>query len=192
VFIPKPGKNSCSGPKDFRPISLTSFLLKAIERLVDIYLQDEVLVLSPTHPIQHAYQAGKSVEKALHLLIVWVEKALDQQEIALGVFLDIEGAFKNTYYDSMCEVLARHGVQHTIIQWIRSTLEGQRDIVTLGGLSRNVTTIKGCPQGGVLSLLLWCLVVDVLLTSFSEGGVYAQGHADDICILALRKFLNTM
>jgi hypothetical protein len=27
VFIPKPGSNSFSGPRDFRPISLTSFLI---------------------------------------------------------------------------------------------------------------------------------------------------------------------
>ena len=35
VFIPKPGRNSYSGPIDYRPISLTSFLLKTMERLVD-------------------------------------------------------------------------------------------------------------------------------------------------------------
>ena len=34
-FIPKPGKDSEGGPKDFRPISLTSFLLKTMERLID-------------------------------------------------------------------------------------------------------------------------------------------------------------
>jgi hypothetical protein len=52
----------------------------------------------PLHPNQHAYQAGKSVETALH-----------QQETALGVFLDIEGAFNNTSYDSICAALAKHG-----------------------------------------------------------------------------------
>jgi hypothetical protein len=35
VFIPKPGRNSYTGPRDFRPISLTSFLLKTMEWLVD-------------------------------------------------------------------------------------------------------------------------------------------------------------
>jgi len=35
VFIPKPGRNFYSGPRDYRPISLTLFLLKT-ERLVDI------------------------------------------------------------------------------------------------------------------------------------------------------------
>jgi hypothetical protein len=59
VFIRKCSRNSYSGPSDFRPISLISFLLKTMARLVDGYLQDEVLVLVTLHPDQHGYQAGK-------------------------------------------------------------------------------------------------------------------------------------
>jgi hypothetical protein len=180
VFIPKPGRNSYCGPKDFQPMSLTSFLLKTLERLVDRFLRDEILVSKPLHPNQHAYQAGKSVETALHQLVVWVEKALDQQEVALGVFLDIEGTFNNTSYDSMCAALARHGVDHTIVRWVKATLEGRQATVTLGSHSRSVAVSRGCPQGGVLSPLLWCLVVDELLARRSGGGVYAQGSADDM------------
>jgi hypothetical protein len=51
--------------------------------------------------------------------MVRVEKALDQQETALGVFLDIEVAFNNAFYDSMCVALDKHGVDYTIIWWSR-------------------------------------------------------------------------
>ena len=95
-----------------------------MERLVDRYLRDKALSIVPLHPNQHAYQAGKLVEPALHRLIVRVEKALDQQEIALGSFLDIEGAFNNTCYDTMCDALVRHGSEYTIVRWIKATLEG--------------------------------------------------------------------
>ena len=132
------------------------------------------------------------METAFHQLVVWVEKALDQQEVALGIFLDIEGAFNNTTYDSMCVALARHGVDCTIVRWVKATLEGQRATAMLGNLSRSVAVSRGCPQGGVLSPLLWCLVVDELLTRLSEGGVYAQGYADDICLLAVGKFPNAV
>ena len=81
---------------------------------MDRFVRDEILALQPLHPNQHAYQAGKSVETALHQLMVWLEKVLGQQEIALGVFLDIEGVFNNTSYDSMYAALARHAVDHTI------------------------------------------------------------------------------
>jgi hypothetical protein len=76
MFIPKPGRSSYCGPKDFRPISLTSFLLKTVERLVDRFLRDEILALKPLHPNQHACQTGKSVDTALHQFVVQVQKAL--------------------------------------------------------------------------------------------------------------------
>lgn len=40
---------------------------------------------------------------------------------------------------------------------------------------------KGCPQGGVLSPLLWCLVIDSLLEKLEElGYIKVQAFADDI------------
>jgi len=39
VFIPKHGRSSYTGPRDFRTISLTSLLLKTRERLVDRYFK---------------------------------------------------------------------------------------------------------------------------------------------------------
>jgi hypothetical protein len=163
-----------------------------MERLVDRYLRDETIAFKQLHPNQHAYQTGKSVDTALHQLVVRVEKALVQREIALGVFLDIEGAFNSTSYDSMCAALARHGVYHTIFRCIRSTLVGRQATAILGETSVSVAVSKGCPQGGVLSPLLWCLVVDKLLERVCGGGIYAQGCADDICLLAVGKFPNAV
>ena len=86
VFLPKPDMSSYCGHRDFRPISLTSFLLKTMERLVHRYLRDETLALLPLRRNQHEYQLENSVETALHQLVVRIEKAIDQQDIALGVF----------------------------------------------------------------------------------------------------------
>jgi hypothetical protein len=65
----------------------------------------------------------RSTETALHQLVVRVEKMLDLKETALGGFLYIEGAFINNSYYSISAALARHGVSHTIIRWVRATLD---------------------------------------------------------------------
>jgi hypothetical protein len=39
IFIPKPGRDPYEMAKSFRPISLTSFFLKTMERLVDSYIR---------------------------------------------------------------------------------------------------------------------------------------------------------
>jgi len=61
---------------------------------------------------------------------------------------------------------------------------------TLCRFSRNIGGSRGCPQGGVLSPLLWCLVVDELIARLNGGGVYTQGYVDDICLRVVRKFPN--
>ena len=91
----------------------------------------------------------------------------------------------------MCSTLTRHGVDQTIVRWIRATMEGRLSTAAFGGVSISVAVSRGCPQGG-LSPLLWCLVVNELLVRLNEGNVYAQGYADDICLLAVGKFPNTV
>jgi hypothetical protein len=167
-------------------------MLKTLERLVDRHISDGALVIKPLHPNQHAYQAGKSVETTLHQLIVRVEKVLDQRELALGVFLDTEGAYNYTSFDSICTALCGRGVDSTIVRWIRVTLEGRLAMAALNDVCVWVVVARGCLQGGVLSLLLWCLVVDDFIARLNMGGVYCQGYADDICLLAGGKFPYTV
>jgi len=43
--------------------------------------------------------------------------------------------------------------------------------------------LKGFPQGGVLSALMWILVADGLLELLKKTGHFLQGFADDFSIL---------
>ena len=110
--------------RDFRPVCLKMFFLKTVERLTDRRLRDGTLAIRPLHPNWHAYKAGKSVETALQQLVFQVDKALDQHQSALGVFLDTTGSFNFTSLDSIKTALVLCGVSSTIVQWIRASLEG--------------------------------------------------------------------
>jgi len=59
VFIPKAGKANHTTAKNFRPISLTSFLLKSFERMISLHIRATV---DPTQisEAQHAYTARLS------------------------------------------------------------------------------------------------------------------------------------
>jgi len=73
--IPKAGKiNHCS-PKDYRPISLSSFLVKTLERLLDLYLRTK-LTPQAFSGAQHAYVKGRSVETVLHEVVRTIEGSL--------------------------------------------------------------------------------------------------------------------
>jgi hypothetical protein len=89
TFIPKHGKSDYTEAKVYRPISLSSFLLKTMEKIVDRHIRDRALRSQPLHLNQYAYQTGKSTETALHNVVTRVESAIEHKDIALGAFLDI-------------------------------------------------------------------------------------------------------
>lgn len=61
-FIPKTVKENGTEPISFRPNSQTSFLLKAIEKVVPNYFTMEILEKVPLHLHQNAYRAGRSTD----------------------------------------------------------------------------------------------------------------------------------
>ncbi|CAK1595289.1 unnamed protein product [Parnassius mnemosyne] len=118
TFIPKPGKSDYTDPKSYRPISLTSFLLKTMERMCERELRGSALMNLPLHDKQYAYSLGKSTESALHQVTTKIEEAIQIKEICLGSFIDIEGAFDRTNFSSIKGALSRHKFEPALIDWI--------------------------------------------------------------------------
>jgi hypothetical protein len=54
IFILKPGRSTYELAKSFRPISLTSLLLKTMERLLDLHIKEGPIKNYPLNPMQHA------------------------------------------------------------------------------------------------------------------------------------------
>jgi hypothetical protein len=79
--------------------------------------------------MQFAYQAGKSTVSVLHHLVTKIEKALRYKEVASSVFVDIQGPFENTGFESRRAAV--------IIGWIIGMLECR--IVTAGRGEEQVT-----------------------------------------------------
>lgn len=192
AFIPKPGKATHCTAKDFRPISLTSFLLKTAERLLDFYIRREVLREFPLHANQHAYQMGKSTDTALHQMTQKIESRLGNGNFSLGCFMDIEGAFDNTEFDVIAGAARERHVEGLAIRWIVRMLSGRTVEATVCGTKTRLGVTRGCPQGGILSPILWCMVIDSLLVRLNESGVFTQGYSDDVSSLVRGFCLSTV
>jgi hypothetical protein len=117
-------------------------------------------------------------------VVTCIESANEYKEIPLRVFLDIEGAFDRTSFEVITQAAERHGIESTICRWICSMLESRNIVTTLLGETSRVSMTQGCPQEGVLSPLLWSVVVDELLWELNDNDYYTVGYADDIAILS--------
>ena len=183
IFIPKPGKNSYNLAKSFRLITLTSFQLKIMERMIYWHLNCRLGVDNMITKNQHGFRVGKSTESALHQLVTKIEKTIVEGQFALGIFLDIEGAFDNVSFKSITEALNNLQLPLEIVRWINALLRSRTVTVSAQGISVSKTVKKGCPQGGILSPLLWNLVINSLIILINSTPADSEGFADDVNLL---------
>jgi hypothetical protein len=128
----------------------------------------------------------------MHHVITHTEEAVENREVTLAAFLDIEAAFDNTSFDIITKAAKWHGLGDMICCWISSMLGSRKITATLAGETLEGSVARGCPQGGILSPLLWSLVVDELIGGLRGNGHYTLEYADDIAILMCGKFPNTV
>jgi hypothetical protein len=87
TFIPKP---NYAKAKAHCPITLSSFMLKTTEKLVNRHMKDEIL----THHMnqtQSALQPGKSTETALHNVVTHTEVAANTGKWHVEPFYILRG-----------------------------------------------------------------------------------------------------
>jgi hypothetical protein len=142
IFLPKPGKLDYTEAKAYRPIILSPSLLKRMEKLVDRHIREGVLWIHHLYRNQHAYQIGKSTETALHNVVTRIEYAFEHKDIALGAFLDIEGAFDRTSFDIIKQAAERHGIEPAIYRWICAKLNSGNINAILSG--ETLRASQGC------------------------------------------------
>ena len=73
IFIPKPGKPRYDIAKSWRPITLTNYLLKGLERLCG-WKMDEALTRYPVHTYQHGFRTDRNTETAISGVVDYIEE----------------------------------------------------------------------------------------------------------------------
>ncbi|KAK3525028.1 hypothetical protein QTP86_013392 [Hemibagrus guttatus] len=75
AIVPVPKKTKITGLNDYRPVALTSVVMKSFERLVLSYLKD---ITDPLlDPLQFAYRANRSVDDAVNMALHFILQHLD-------------------------------------------------------------------------------------------------------------------
>jgi hypothetical protein len=92
----------------------------------------------------------------------------------------------------MGKACADHEVHFTISRWIAAMLSNGMVRAEIKGVISTKMFHRGCLQGGVLSSLLWNVVIKSLLGCLNNESLWAQGFADDIAIVINGKFLSTV
>ncbi len=179
VIIPKPGKSDYHSAKSYRPIVLTPCLSKVLEKVIKARLEDHLSTHSPLHANQYAFRRGLSTTNALsHITRSIINLKQQKRRIAL-LAVDIAGAFDNASWSKIMEALSRSNTPIYIRNCIRGYLYGRKVSFSYNNYSITRTLSKGTPQGGVLSPLLWNILLDSLFHIRLQN-TEIVAYADDI------------
>ena len=122
----------------------------------------------------------------------YIESALVKNEFAIGVFLDIQGAFDNVRPASIIKGMRDKGIDPKIVHWYRHYLRNRSMEAEYKGTRITRTLTLGTPQGGVFSPIAWNINYDPFLRLFAEGLVKVCGFADDGGLVITGRNLNVM
>ncbi|KAK3513073.1 hypothetical protein QTP70_000962 [Hemibagrus guttatus] len=134
-----PKKPKITGLNDYRPVALTSVVMKSFERLVLAYLKN---ITGPLlDPLQFAYRANRSVDDAVNMGLHFILQHLDKSGTYVRLlFVDFSSAF-NTIIPTLLQTkLTQFSVPSSICQWITSFLTDRHQLVKLGKFMSNSRT----------------------------------------------------
>lgn len=185
IFLRKPGKADYSHTSAYRPITISSYIGKLLERVLEARIRNFVESNGLIPTTQHGFRSNNSTTTYLTKLITTVQHNIASKERVAGVFLDLQKAFDSVWLDGMLFRLMEIGIGGPLLGLLSSFLNGRTITLTVNGFisDRRPVTV-GLPQGSVLSPLLFIIFIRDMLAE-TEG--LALQFADDCTIIAAHK-----
>ncbi|KAI4882201.1 hypothetical protein NFI96_003940, partial [Prochilodus magdalenae] len=162
---------------DIFHLFLTPIVKKCFERLILSHIKRSPP--STLDPHQFTYRANRSTDDAVSLAIHTALNHLDSTNSYVRIlFIDFSSAFNTIIPSRLIHKLSTLGISSPLCSWIMDFLTCRPQCVRVGEPSLTLST--GCPQGIVLSPLLYTLYTHDCTTTYSSNTIKI---ADDTTII---------
>ncbi len=132
VIIPVPKNSKPSCLNDYRPVALTSIVMKVFERLLKNHICSSIPVT--LDPLQLAYRSNRSTDDAIsHVLHSSLTHIVSKNGNYVSLlFIDYSSAFNTIVPIKLAVKLTDLGLNSSLCDWIQDFLTGRPQVVKVG------------------------------------------------------------
>ena len=147
-------------PEQYRPVSLTSHIMKVFERVVKTRIMNHLLQQGLINPGQHGFVPGKSTQTQILEHLCDIYEAIAEGVRIDTVYLDFAKAFDKVNHKILLQKLMKHKIKGKIGIWIKEFLSNRKyRVVANGEISEEQDVKSGVPQGTVLAAVLFVIMI---------------------------------
>ena len=155
-FLRKAGKTNYYSPNSYRPISLTSCVVKILERIITDRLEAHIEGSRIIDAEQDGFRKKHSTINAVLRLVQSIYNGFEKDLYTAAVFIDLKGAYDTIWREGLIYKLNSIGICGRLLKWISNFLNSRRARCILEQTSGpGFETTIGLPQGSVLSPILF-------------------------------------
>ena len=185
IILPllKSGKPAAS-VTSFRPISLTSCVVKLLERMLSERLYFMAERGGWFSKLQAGFRKGRGVEDQILRITQRITDGFHKSERSILTLLDFSKAYDTVWRERLLSSLIDRGVPNRYVLFLRNFLLNRQARVRFNGeLSKSRKMSQGLPQGSVLAPILFLFYIDNL-ASLLPNDLTVSMYADDVSILS--------
>lgn len=178
TIVPIFKKGTKGDPANYRPVSLTSHIIKIFERIVRKKLVEYCVANNIIVAEQYGFCSGKSCTTQLLSHFEKILEILDNNANADVIYLDFSKAFDKVDHEILLKKLKAFGIAGNLLNWLSSFLSNREQCVIVDGhKSTPAKVLSGVPQGTVLGPLLFILYINDITKVIKHS--YIKIFADD-------------
>ena len=182
IPILKPRKDKLD-PQSYRPISLTSAICKIMETMIAKKLTHHLKRNQCLSKNQSGFRPGRSTTDQLTRLESAIKMAFMENKIVVATFLDLEKASDLMWLTGTVLKLREFGITDNMLKWIHNFLTDGKIQVRVGVETSDALNLEnGCPQGSILSPILFNVIINTLQESLEKLTISLSQYADDAAV----------